>query len=214
MKKLLAIFLVSLIILAGCGTTDTVSENSIERLGDSSTVSSESSDPVGEILSQLSLFDIEVAHAAAEGLDVLHNVGIWENPEDIEADMYVIWYHFQLCEDLTQEEREKYKAEIGVKYPQEELEAYIQQSFDVSTEHLRTFQNYDSENGVYHLDYIGGANLKYTVRLSDENIPWIEGDLMYIPMELSFNGNFKDTEYRTLVIQRPQYEFKYIKVIE
>lgn len=206
MKKLSAILFAVLIIFAGCETA--------ENLPDASVTPSESSDMVGELLSQLSLFDIEVAQAAAKNLDVLHNVGAWENPEDIEAKMYVIWYHFRLCENLTEEEWEQYKAEIGVTYPQEELEAYVQNCFDVSSEHLRTFQNYDSEKGVYNIDYIGGANLKYTVRLSEENIPWIEDELMYIPMELSFNGNFNDTEYRTLVISRPQYEFKYIKVIE
>ena len=202
LKTLLALTLATAFLLTGCETPD------------ASVTLSESSDMVGELLSQLSLFDIEVAQAAAKNLDVLHNVGAWENPEDIEAKMYVIWYHFRLCENLTEEEWEKYKAEIGVTYPQEELEAYVQNCFDVSSEHLRTFQNYDSEKGVYNIDYIGGANLKYTVGLSEENIPWIEDELMYIPMELSFNGNFKDTEYRTLVISRPQYEFKYIKVTE
>lgn len=167
---------------------------------------------------EISPEDLALAEKAAVDFGVLHNVDEWDNAEeDIPVHMYVYWYLHYINSTTTYEERvERYKHENyewGWAYPQEEFETYVQKYFDVSTEYLRSGDCYYAEDGIYNLDYIGGANLGYKVRLS-ETKPTLDGDIMYIPMELSFNGDFRDTAYRTLVIQKTEDGYKYLRVTE
>ena len=162
----------------------------------------------------ISAEDLALAEKAALDFGILHNVETWDNAEeDIQAHMFDIWYHYYISNTLTYEERvELYSPkdfEHGWEYPQEELEAYIQKYFNVSTEHLRSNSYYVAERGTYLIDYIGGVNLSYEVRLS-ETKPTVDGDIMYIPMELSFLGE-EPVKYRTLVIQKTEDGFKYLE---
>ena len=202
MKKLLAILLVALIIFTGCDTTDVSSE-----------ISSEMDEPILEISPE----DLVLAEKAAVDFGILHNVETWDNAEEIPPHMFVRWYLDYVNTITTYEERsERYTHEnydSGWVYPQEELEAYVQKYFDVSIEHLRSDEySYHVEDGVYNLEYIGGASLRYEVKLAEEPIT-IDGDIMYIPMELSFTGEAHDVS-RTLVIRKTEEGFKYLKVID
>ena len=201
LKTLLALTLATAFLLTGCNTTD---------------VSSDISSNIGEPIPEISPEDLALAEKAAVDFGILHNVETWDNAEeDISAYMYVRWYLEYINSITTYEERqERYiheNYETGWVYPQEELEAYVQKYFDVSIEHLRSDEwCYHKEDGVYNLEYIGGAGLRYKVKLAEE-LPTIDGDIMYIPMELSFNGDFADTQYRTLVIQKNEDGFKYLE---
>lgn len=164
--------------------------------------------------------DLALAEKAAVDFGILHNVEEWDNAEEIGVQMFYMWYIDYIASITTYEERqERYtheNYETGWSYPQEEFEAFMQKYFDVSIEHLRSDKwCYHAEDGVYNLEYIGGARLRYKVKLAEEPIT-IDGDIMYIPIELSWSGNFDDTEHRTLVIQRTDdyYGFKYLRVTE
>ena len=168
--------------------------------------------------SEISPEDLALAEKAAVDFGKLHNVEEWDNAEeDIPVHMFVYWYLEYVNSITTYEERvERYTPtfwKYGWAYPQEEFEAYIQKYFNVSTEYLRSGDCYYADEGVYLLDQIGGANLGYKVRLS-ETKPTVDGDIMYIPMELSFNGDFRDTAYRTLVIQKTEDGYKYLECFE
>lgn len=202
LKTLLAFILATTFLLTGCETPD---------------VSDGVSSDVGEPTPEISPEDLALAEKATVDFGVLHNVEEWDNAEkDIPVYMFVRWYLEYVNSITTYEERlELYRHEnyeTGWVYPQEELETYVQKYFDVSTEYLRSGDCYYAEDGIYNLDYIGGANLSYKVRLS-ETKPTVDGDIMYIPMELSWLGNFDDTTYRTLVIQKTEDGYKYLKSI-
>lgn len=203
LKTLLAFILATTFLLTGCETPD---------------VSDGVSSDVGEPTPEISPEDLALAEKAAVDFGVLHNVEEWDNAEeDIPVHMFVYWYLNYINSVTTYEERvERYTPtfwKYGWAYPEEEFEAYIQKYFDVSTEYLRSGDCYYADEGVYMLDQIGGANLSYKVRLS-ETKPTVDGDIMYIPMELSWLGNFDDTTYRTLVIQKTEDGFKFLKVTD
>ena len=201
-KLLFALTLTTAFLFTGCNinTTDV-----------SSDISSNISDPIPEISPE----DLELAEKAASFLGAIHNVEVWNNADEIGVHMFYLWYIDYIASTTTYEERlERYKHEnyeLGWSYPQDEFEEVMQKYFDVSIEHLRSDEwCYHKEDGVYNLDYIGGANLRYKVKLAEE-LPTIDGDIMYIPMELSFDGDFRDTVYRTLVIQKTEDGYKYLE---
>ena len=161
--------------------------------------------------------DLALAEKAASFLGAIHNAGVWDSADEIGVHRFYLWYIDYIASVTTYEERlERYKHEnyeIGWSYPQEEFEAFMQKYFDVSIEHLRSDEwCYHAKDGVYNLDYIGAPNLRYTARLAQE-LPTIDGDIMYIPMEMYFDGDFRSAEYRTLVIQKTQGGFKYLKSV-
>ncbi len=163
----------------------------------------------------ISAEDLALAEKAAVDFGVLHNAGIWESAEEIGPHRFYLWYVDYIASITTYEERlERYtheNYEVGWSYQQEEFEAYMQKCFDVSIEHLRSDEYcYHAEDGIYNLEYVAAPNLRYKVRLAEE-LPTVDGDMMYIPIELSFEGDFLDTEYRTLVIQKTEDGFKYLK---
>ena len=76
----------------------------------------------------------------------------WKEPTDIYPDNLIVFYLVKANPEV------KSKTEDGLpNYPQEEVEAFIQNYFDVKTDFLRTAQMYDSELKVYHTWGIGSA---------------------------------------------------------
>ena len=160
--------------------------------------------------------DIEFASKLASSFGILHNVGLWDDAEDIPVNMYLAWY-----KDLrgsSTSSKEEFEQSILEKYPdgfvyhQKDFETFIQEYFDVSTEYLRSYDGYHAEDELYHLE-VGGTNLKYRVKLG-KKYPKVEGDIIYAYLQLSWSGNFDDTTYRTLVIQKTEDGFKFLKVTD
>lgn len=157
--------------------------------------------------------DIEFASGVASGFGILHNVGFWDNAEEIPVNMYLAWYNDRVNSSLSSKKEmeasilEKYTN--GVVYPQADFETFVQEYFDVSTEYLRSYDGYYEEDELYYLEG-GGNNLKYSVKLANKP-PKKDGDIMYIPIELSMDGF---TEHRTLVIQKIEDGFKYLRVTQ
>jgi len=200
LKTLIALTLATTFLLTGCDTTD---------------VSDGVSSDVGEPTPEISPEDLALAEKAAVDFGVLHSAGVWESTKEIGPHMFYRWYIDYIASVTTYEERlERYKHEnyeVGWSYPQEEFEAYIQKYFDVSVEHLRSDEYcYHAEDGIYNLEYIGAPNMRYEVQLVEESVT-VDGDIMYIPIELSMDGF---TEYRTLVIQKTEDGFKFLKVTD
>ncbi len=162
--------------------------------------------------------DIEFASKLASSFGILHNVGLWDNAEEIPVNMYLAWYKERA--DASTFSKEEIEESILEKYPdgfvyhQKDFETLIQEYFDVSTEYLRSYDGYHAEDELYHLE-AGGTDLKYRVELG-KKYPKVEGDIIYAYLQLSWSGNFDDTEYRTLVIQRtdPYYGFKFLRVTD
>lgn len=76
----------------------------------------------------------------------------WETASDIYPDNFIVFY---LVKARPEPES---RTEDGLpNYPQEEVESFIQQYFDVDTDTLRSAQMYDAELGVYHTWGIGNA---------------------------------------------------------
>ena len=70
----------------------------------------------------------------------------WESPEEVDPEYLVYYYHsyqFNLTGQGMNDD------ELYLEYPAAELEAAVQQYFDVSAEHLRTAKRYDAERQVY-----------------------------------------------------------------
>ncbi len=199
LKTLLALTLVSVFLLTGCETPDVSRENSVE---------------ISSATSSVDVIDNAFLEEMVSQLGVLYNVENWEDADDIPVYMYLAWYRDYVNSVTSVEERmERYTLEkypTGFAYPQEEFETYVQKYFDVSTKHLRNSDSYKSDDGVYHIEG-GGSNIKYRTRMADIGEIETEGDYIYIRVELSLMGDFSDTEYRVLKIQKETNGFMYLQ---
>ena len=203
LKTLIALTLAAVFLFTGCNTTDVSSEISVET---SSTVSS------------VTACDTAFLEEIVLQLGELYNIESWEDAEEIPVYMYLTWYRDYVNSVTPAEKRmERYTSEKypnGFAYPQEEFEPYVQKYFNVSTEYLRGYDNYYAEDELYFIEGVD-ITLYHTrpVRLSLTEPVGINGDVLCIPIELSYNGNFLGVGYRTLKVQKTDDGFKYLQCL-
>ena len=73
----------------------------------------------------------------------------WDNANDISPDYFVDYYAYYWHDNHYQGG--------PLDFPSEELESYIQEYFDVSTEHIRMADRYDEEKDIYICLGLGGG---------------------------------------------------------
>lgn len=148
-KTIIMFFVISMLISStscaytndeGTITKNTIEENTLEEYSfpEFSSIENES------ILEQLNC-DYIVPMSYCHPLE-------WETASDIYPDNFIVFY---LVKARPEPES---KTEDGLpNYPQEEVESFIKQYFDVDTDTLRSAQMYDAELGVYHTWGIGNV---------------------------------------------------------
>ena len=191
MKKILAVVLALILALSlfGC------EQNSTTSSGNSAIISPD-----------------EITADTIAFLGVLNNV-TWESGDDVDTYMYYAFYRDYINSITTPQERQRLyihpEYESGFSYPQDEFEAYVQKYFDVSVEHLRDSDCYESKIEAYYCGG-GGGNIKYKVRFPEEDAIKIDGDTAFVKAELSMMGDFSDTECRVYTLKKVDGGFKYI----
>lgn len=122
--------------------------------------------------------DSTIAHISAENIDSamdlvsyeyllplsLSGIGSesWDTANDIPAECFDMFY----AKKALPKDRDLSKDTV---IPEIEYEAYIQQYFDVDSEHLRSAPNYNSQNHCYNIGYLGSsAPAKITDIVTDE----------------------------------------------
>ena len=136
----------------------------------------------------------------------------WNCAEEIPVSMYYAWYRDFINSTTTPEEqteRYSYQDAPGWAYPAEELEIHVMQYFPVSTDYLRGSDIYQAAEQVYWIP-AGGTNITYRARADSVEALSIEDGRLSVYVSCSLRGDFSDTIYKVLTIDRSKELWQFI----